>query len=137
MQCGIQALDVRLVQEGKFPVFQALGHLFQQTGGGGHAKRLFQHRPGVLQSALGNRFLGHTALVELAEHILGLLRVQHAQAGHFQRQCLQVGGVNVLVNKGRLICSQRDDNGGGLLGPGQFRLCDFSHCRHLLLSARS
>ena len=137
LEGGVQALDVRLVQERELPVFQALGHLLQQAGGRSRAEGLLQHGAGVLQTALGDRLLGHAVLVELAEYVLGLLGVQHSKPRHLQGQGLQVGGVYVLVDKGCLIRSQGDNDGGSLLGAGQLRSHDISHCRPPLPSARS
>ena len=69
----------------------------QEVDGRLTAESLLQHRPGVLQATLGDRLVGHAALVELLQHRLRGLRVQHSQAGDLQGECLHVLRLHVLV----------------------------------------
>ena len=78
LQRGVQGLHICLVQEGEVAILQGLGNLFQQGGGGLLTEGLLQYGLGVLQTALGDGLVGEAALVELGEHRLGLLAVEHS-----------------------------------------------------------
>ena len=140
-QGGEQGLDVRLVHEGEFPVFQALGDLAQELRRRLLAIGLLQDGPGVFQAALGDSLVGQAQLVELVENVLRLLGAQHAQAGHLQGELLDLLVLHVLIDERRLLGSQGDDDRRRLLGGGQLHLlcrlgggrhCRLSHCRRPL-----
>ena len=115
LQGGEQGFDVRLVEEGELPILQGLGHLLQKGLSGLVAEGLLQHGAGIFQAALGNRLAGHAVLIELGEHRLGLLGVEHSQPGHLQGEHLDLLRLHELVQAGGLIGSQRDDHCGSLL----------------------
>ena len=118
-QGGVQGLDVRLVHEGKLPVFQALGNLAQEFRRRLLAVGLFQDGPGVLQTALGDGLVGQAELIELVENVLRLLDGQHAEAGHLQGELLNLLVLHELVEEGRLLRAQGDDDRRRLLRGGK------------------
>ena len=114
-QGGVQGLDVRLVHEGKLPVFQALGNLAQKLRRRLLAIGLLQDGPGVLQAALGDGLIGQAELVELIKDVLRLLGAQHPQAGHLQGELLHLLVLHKLIEERRFFGPQGDDNRRRLL----------------------
>ena len=119
MQGGEQGLVVRLLHEGEGTVLQGFGHLAQQLVRRLRPVGLLQHRAGIFQAALGHRPVGAAQLVKLIQNFLGLLRTQEAHFGDLQGKLFHVVRLHMLVEGGRPLHAQGDNDSGRPLRTGE------------------